>query len=63
MKLKAVYNRLPSDVAVELVDMVERERLSIPGNGAVLDKSTWNAKVCTIEPISSKALRITIIEE
>lgn len=63
MKLKAVYNRLPSDVAIELVNLVNHERLSIPGNGAVLDKSTWNAKVTGIEPLSSMALRIAIIEE
>lgn len=44
MKLKAVYKRLPNDVAIELVNLVNHERLSIPGNGAVLDKSTWNAK-------------------
>lgn len=63
MKLKAVYKRLPSDVAIELVNLVNHERLSIPGNKAVLDKSTWNARVAGIEPISSTALRIAIIEE
>lgn len=63
MKLKAVYKRMPNDVAIELVDMVKHERLSIPGNGATLDKSTWNATVAGIEPISSKAVRISIIIE
>lgn len=63
MKLKAVCKRLPNDVAIELVNIVTHERFSVPGNGAVLDKSTWNAKVTGIEPLSSMALRIAIIEE
>ena len=29
MKLKAVYKRLPNDVAIELVNLVNHERLSI----------------------------------